>query len=114
MQKELRLQKRDDFQKVYKYGKSAANHQLVVYYLPVAGEPAFRAGISISKKIGGAVVRNRMKRVLKEIIRGMEASIAPGYYLVFIVRKPALEMEFAELQKSVIHVIKRTGLYKKS
>jgi ribonuclease P protein component len=110
VQKRLRLRKREDFSKVFKHGKAAANHQLVVYFKPSEQAESFRVGISVSKKVGNAVVRNNMRRKLKEILRHMEGRIAKRVDLVVIVRKPAVELEFAELKRSVHHVLKRAGL----
>ncbi|PYI52383.1 ribonuclease P protein component [Paenibacillus flagellatus] len=110
MQKELRLTRREDFNKVYRYGKSAANQQYVVYCLPNPRIERFRMGISVSKKLGGAVVRNRIRRVLKEIARLNEAKIRSHYDFVVIARKPVTEMEYKEMEKSLMHVLKRAQL----
>lgn len=118
VQRENRLTRREDFNKVYRHGKSSANHQFVVYVMnqPSAVEgDSFRLGISVSKKIGNAVVRNRLRRMLKEIVRLNGDKIAPRTDLILIVRKPAAEMEYADMEKSVLHVLKRAGiLVKKS
>lgn len=113
MQKQLRLSRREDFSKVYKFGKSVANHQLVLYVLPNKEANPFRVGISASKKIGNAVVRNHMRRLLKEIMRLHEAEIEGHVDLVFIVRKPAVAMEYAQLEKSVFHLLRKASLLKK-
>jgi ribonuclease P protein component len=110
VQKRLRLRKREDFAKVFKHGKAAANHQLVVYYKPSSNAESFRAGVSVSKKIGNAVVRNTMRRRLKEILRQMEGRIVKNVDIVVIVRKPAVDMPYSELKRSVQHVLKRAGL----
>jgi len=113
LQKQLRLNRREDFSKVYKFGKSVANHQLVLYVLPNKEANPFRVGISASKKIGNAVVRNHMRRLLKEIMRLHEAEIAEHFDLVFIVRKPAVSMEYAQLEKSVFHLLRKASLLKR-
>lgn len=97
--KSLRLRNRADFSRVYRHGKSFANHQFVVYWFSRKQVERFRAGVSVSKKIGNAVVRNRMRRLVKEIVRHHEAEIVGGLDLVFIVRKGALDMSYAELEK---------------
>lgn len=113
MQKENRLTRREDFNKVYRHGKSSANHQFVVY---IMNQPAavpgdgFRLGISVSKKVGNAVVRNRIRRLVKEIVRLNGDKIAPRTDMILIARKPAAEMEYAEMEKSVLHVLKRAGI----
>ncbi|MVP00765.1 MULTISPECIES: ribonuclease P protein component [Paenibacillus] len=114
MEKKLRLAKREDFQKVYRYGKSAANHQFVLYYLPRREQEHFRLGISASKKIGNAVIRNRLRRLIKEIVRLNMEKFPGGYDYIVIVRKPAVEMEYKEMEKSVAHVFKRAGLLRKN
>jgi ribonuclease P protein component len=110
MERKLRLANREDFNKIYRFGKSAANHQFVLYYYPQPQQPHFRLGISASKKVGIAVVRNQIRRRIKEIVRLNEARIPPGYDYILIVRKPAVEMEYGELEKSLFHVFRKAGL----
>lgn len=114
LERELRLTKREWFGQVYNRGKSAANHQFVVYYLRRPKLERFRVGISASKKLGGAVVRNRLRRLIKEIMRLNEDKIEPGHDLVIIVRKPAVDMAYAEMERSLLHAIKKASLLKKS
>lgn len=111
MQKQYRLAKRKDFGKVYKLGQSAANRQFVVYVMKNPQTEKMRAGISVSKKQGGAVVRNRLRRQLKEIIRLNADRIAPGHDFVIIVRRAAVGLAYRELERSLIHVLKRAGLW---
>ena len=113
MRKQLRLRDRADFSRVYRNGKSFANSQFVVYIAKQRIVDPFRCGISTSKKIGNAVVRNRMRRVVKEIVRSLETKIAahaPQVDIIIIVRKPATTLSFPELEKSIQHVFKRAGL----
>jgi ribonuclease P protein component len=112
MQKELRLRRKEDFNKVYRHGKSAANHQFVIYYKKQSNSIPFKLGISVSKKVGTAVVRNRIRRVVKEIVRHHVDDIAPGNEYILIARKPAAEMDYAEMEKSIVHVMKRAGIWK--
>ncbi|TVY10696.1 ribonuclease P protein component [Paenibacillus cremeus] len=110
MEKKNRLTKREYFDKVYRYGKSAANHQFVLYYMVQPKQESFRLGVSVSKKLGNAVVRNRIRRLLKEIVRLNAERLPGGYDLILIARKPAAEMSYQEMEKSVLHVLKRASL----
>jgi ribonuclease P protein component len=110
VQKRLRLRRKEDFAKVFKYGKAAANHQFVVYVRTSPIAEQFRFGVSASKKVGNAVVRNRMRRRVKEIVRGMEPLVKPHVDIVCIVRKPALDLDHNGLKKSIHHVFKRAEL----
>lgn len=110
MQKKLRLRKKQDFGKVYRQGRSFANAQFVVYWRKQAEPGCFRLGISASSKLGGAVVRNRMRRKIKEIVRLNAARLQDGFDFILIVRKPALKMTYRELEGSIMHVLRKAGL----
>jgi ribonuclease P protein component len=114
MERKYRLAKREDFNKVYRYGKSVANHQFVLYYLPQPKLEHFRLGVSVSKKIGNAVVRNRLRRMMKEIIRLNEQQLASQYDYVLIARKPCAEMEYQAMEKSILHVLRKASLTKRN
>ena len=62
------LKKNSDFRKVYRKGKSKADHYLVLYALP-NGTDRNRLGISVSKKVGNSVVRHHLTRLIREIYR---------------------------------------------
>lgn len=97
---------------MFKHGKAAANHQFVVYVKTSPAVESFRFGVSVSKKVGNAVIRNRMRRRVKEIVRRMEPIVLPHVDIVCIVRKPALQLDHAGLQRSLHHVFKRANLIK--
>jgi ribonuclease P protein component len=108
--KEHRLTKREYFDKVYRGGKSVANHQFVLYSYARIRQPSFRLGISVSKKLGNAVVRNRIRRVVKEIVRLNTHKIIGGYDMILIARKPVVGMNYKEMEKCVLHVLFRGSL----
>lgn len=111
MQKQYRLTDRADFNKVYRYGKSTANRQFVVYYMVVPSTEHFKLGVSISKKIGNAVVRNRLKRQIKEILRLDSTRIKNHYHFIVICRQQAAMMDYHQMRRSLIHVLKRAQLW---
>lgn len=110
MQKKYRLQNFIDYAWVYRNGCSYANHQLVLYVLVQPKVDRFRVGISASKKIGNAVVRNRLRRIIKEIVRHQADRIANHIDLVFIVRKGAVNMDYKKLAMSVHHVMCKASI----
>ncbi|WP_217596490.1 ribonuclease P protein component [Cohnella sp. GbtcB17] len=114
MERKLRLRSKEDFSRIYRSGKSFANSQFVVYWRRKPDPGLYRLGISVSSKLGGAVVRNRMRRMIKEIVRLNGSRIVEGTDLVLIVRKPAISLPYIEMERSVLHVLRKAGLIKGS
>lgn len=111
MMKLQRLRKNQDFQKVYKKGKSTANRQFIVYVLRGENQKFSRLGLSVSKKMGNAVVRNKIRRHVKEAMRAMEGKIQLGNDYIIISRKPAADMTYTEVKSSLQHVLKRACVF---
>lgn len=110
MKKKHRIKKNDEFQAVFQKGKSNANRQFVVYQLDKEEQPNFRIGLSVSKKIGNAVVRNRIKRMVRQAITELKDEIDSGKDFVIIARKPCADMTYEQLKGSLIHAFKRSGI----
>jgi ribonuclease P protein component len=87
-----RLRKNEDFQSVYKSGKSFANKYFVIYVSKNQLD-INRLGVSVSKKIGNSVVRHRMKRLVKETFRLRKDMSDSGLDIVVIIRKGAEELD---------------------
>jgi len=110
LRKELRLRRAQLFDKTYKEGKSIAAADVVLCWLYLEPGIPTRAGFSISKKVGNAVTRNRVKRRLKSILESAADSLRSGYIIVLIGRPPAAEAAFGELKKSVRRLLKRAEI----
>ena len=108
MKKKLRIKKNDEFQLAFKKGESFANRQFVVYVLEKPDQDHFRIGLSVSKKIGNAVVRNQVKRYIRQSFLELKENIQTGKGYVVIARKPAADMGFSEVKSSLTHVLKRS------
>ncbi|WP_156289939.1 ribonuclease P protein component [Oceanobacillus salinisoli] len=113
MKKRFRIKKNEDFQFVFRKGKSFANRQLVIYYVEKPGQDHFRIGLSVGKKIGNAVTRNRIKRYLRQAFQELDSSIKYPYDIVIIARNPTKNMEYEEIKKSLIHLMYKERLLKK-
>ena len=113
MKKEYRIKKNDEFQQIFKTGKSFANRQLVIYFVNKLEENEqthFRVGLSVGKKIGNAVTRNRIKRYLRQSFRELEDKILPTLNIIIIARQPTKDMEYVEIKKSLTHLLSRQHL----
>jgi ribonuclease P protein component len=88
-----RLSRSADFERVYRRGHSHGNRHLVLYAFPRGAEAdGPRLGVSVSRKVGGAVHRNRVKRLLREAFRAREAELPPDHDFVIVARPDAREL----------------------
>jgi len=101
------LTKTAQYALVYDKGSSWVSDLVVMKALP-NGLTLSRYGLSVSRRIGKAVVRNRVKRLLREILR--LAPLQPGWDIVFIARPLAASAEYANLEKSVKGLLCRARL----
>ncbi|WP_071461068.1 ribonuclease P protein component [Bacillus massilinigeriensis] len=114
MRKELRIKKNKEFQEAFKKGNSFANRQFVVYVLKKEGQENYRVGLSVSKKIGNAVVRNQVKRYIRQTFLELNDRVYKGNDYVIIARKPAATMSMHEVKNSLEHVLKVARVLKKT
>ena len=92
--KRNRLSRSADFDRVYREGRSHASRHLVVYAFPRSAESQEepRLGVSVGRKVGGAVERNRMKRLLREAFWSASEGLPEGYDFVLVARPDAGEL----------------------
>jgi len=84
--KRRRLSRSGDFDRVYRDGRSHANRFLVVYSFPRTSGEEPRLGISVGRKVGGAVARNQVKRMLRDAFWACGDSLPDGYDFVIVAR----------------------------
>lgn len=97
------------FRRLYRRGSAAANRH-VVLYCRRNGLQENRIGITVSKKLGHAVVRNRVRRRLRECYRLNEARFQPGWDIVVVARTKAIDAPFATLQRAYLSAAKSAGV----
>ncbi len=107
MDKRERLKARKDFVAVYRKGRAWANRLLVLRALP-NGLPNTRRGFVVSKRVGKAVVRNRLKRRLREGLRSL--TTVTGRDLVFLARPPAAQASYHDLREAIADLLSRARL----
>ena len=105
------LKKNRDFQNVYRKGKSYANKYLVMYVLKNETEEN-RIGISVSKKVGNSVSRNRIKRLIKENYRLLEKDVKEKNSLVILWKKNVgkEQANFYTIKEDMYYILKKAEM----
>ena len=109
MNKHFRLIRSTDFKRVRRYGKSYA-HPLVVLYTTTSEEKQVRIGVTAGRWVGGAVKRNRAKRLLREAVRRIYPQILPGNDLLLIARNTLPSADMVQTQAALAMVLQRAKL----
>ena len=109
MERTTSLKKNYEFRRLYYKGKSAAGSRLVLYVLPNRTE-VNRLGITVGTKLGKAVVRNRVRRRIREIYRLSEARLARGRDLVVVARSRSVDAKYRELEEEFLRLAGKLGL----
>jgi len=107
LKRKKRLNRSDDIQRVRQRGRSFSHPMVVLTTLmdPNIGES--KIGIIATKSVGGAVSRNRSKRLIRAAIEPYTDQIKPNYHLVLIARKPILEADIENVSKAVYSLLKK-------
>jgi len=96
------------FQRLYRTAGVANSY--VVLYARKNGTDTNRVGITVSKKLGHAVVRNRVRRRLRDVYRLNEDKFRPGWDIVVVARSKAVAADFSKLTKAYLQLAERLGL----
>ena len=100
------------FRRLYQKGKSASGHCVVVYCRK-NGLPYNRLGLTAGTKLGHAVVRNRIRRRIREAYRLSEQSFVLGYDSVVVARHRAVDASYQEIAQCLAHQMSKLGLIRK-
>jgi ribonuclease P protein component len=109
VQRRLRLRQADDFQRVRQRGKAIHHAWLIVSFVPNATSHN-RYGFITAKRVGSAVKRNRVRRQLRAIVRGLHLRLRQGYDVVLIAKAAIVGQPFAVLQPTVQQLLEQAGL----
>ena len=106
------LTRNNDFRRLYKRGKSLVDRNIVVYYTKNT-LCANRVGFTVGKKVGGAVTRNRAKRLMRESFRLLEPGLAQGFDFVFVSRSRLPHLKRQAVDASLSRLLGSAGLLHK-
>ncbi len=122
--KEVAVKENHLFLKAYTKGKKYVGRYSVIYILPDAkaesfkkasrtGQAVNRIGLTATKKLGGAVQRNRCRRIMREGYRAVTGRmpIKTGFLIVFVARHSALNASSKDIEKDLVHAFDHLGMF---
>ena len=109
--KNHRLKRNSDFNYVFKKGQSSPSKYIVLYFAPTKNTCP-KIGIVVSKKIGKAVTRNHVKRLMRESLRKYQDDIISNVNLVYIVRSGIENLSYEDVDKLIYETLKKNKLLK--
>lgn len=104
MNKEKILKKSEDFTKIINQNQKVKSKYFSIYYQP---SDKVHYGITVPKKIGHAVTRNKLKRQIKNIIYNNEKDIQQCFNYVIIIKEATLTLDYVGLEKELLYIIKK-------
>ena len=112
MEKAYRIKKNIEIEEILKGKNSVGNKNYVIYIRKNHETNHFRLGMSVSKKIGNAVVRNREKRRIKHVFLSLKDQLLP-YDIFIIARNNSLDLDFMEVNKNITYLLNKKNIIKK-
>ena len=106
-----RLKKRYQFSYVYKYGEHVSGCYIVLYFTS-SKTKAIKVGLAVTKKIGHAVVRNKIRRRLREVVKNQLPNLKQNYNIIVVAKDNITKAEFSELTSEFKKLTKKADLVK--
>ena len=104
-----KLKSKKSFQFVYGKGRTVVDPLSVFYILTDQGQD-LKIGLAVGKKLGCAVVRNRVKRLMREVFRQHQAELKKGYHIVWVARKKLTKADLKTFERVFLRLAKRAAL----
>ena len=111
MKDKNKLKKRKQFNWTFKNGKSVHSKNLVLVFNESKGKD-YKIGFSVTKKVGKAVVRNKVKRRLREIVTKLRFNIQNHHTLIFVAKPSIVDENFLDIQEELVLLLKKSNLFK--
>lgn len=110
LNKENRLKKNKHFNFIYKHGQGLKLGFLSLVFIKAKVRP-FKVGFSVNNKIGKAVVRNKVKRRMREAFGQIISQVDRRYNYIFVARDGIQEATFDDIKTNIIKIVKKAGLW---
>ena len=109
--KSNKIKAKKEFQNVYEKGHSVVDGLSVFYVLPGENE-IIKIGLAVGKKVGNAVIRNHIKRMMREVFRLHKAELKPNFRIIWVARKKLAQADIRTYERVFLRLAKRASLLK--
>lgn len=113
LKRENRLKKNRHFNYIYRHGQCISLGDMSLTFIKARIKP-FKAGFSVSNKVGKAVVRNKVKRRMREAFASLIAIVDRRYNYIFIAKPSLAEKSYIDIKNNMLALIKKAGLINES
>ena len=112
MKKQYRIKKSEDIEQVLKKKNSVGNKNYIIYIMKNSEAKNFRLAMSVSKKLGNAVVRNHQKRLIRQVFTKYKLEIQ-SFDIFVIARHNSINLTYSEVESNIAYLIKKIGILNK-
>ena len=112
MKKQYRIKKSEDIEQVLKKKNSVGNKNYIIYIMKNSEAKNFRLAMSVSKKLGNAVVRNRQKRLIRQSFNKFKTQILP-FDIFVIARMNSILLTYSEVESNIAYLLKKIDVLNK-
>ena len=112
MKKNFRIKKNEDIAEIIKGKNSVGNKNYIIYTKKDSEANHFRLAMSVSKKLGNAVVRNRQKRLIKQVFSKFKLEILP-FDIFVIAKNNSVNLDYLEIENSIVSLLKKANVLNK-
>ena len=109
MKKNYRIKKSEDIEIVLKNKRSVGNKNYIIYIMKNSEAKHFRLAMSVSKKLGNAVVRNHQKRLIKQVFSKYKDEIL-SYDIFVIARNNSINLTYDEVENNIVYLLKKSNV----
>lgn len=106
-----RLRKRYQFQYIYRSGKFVSEKAVTLHYASSKNKD-IKVGFAVTKKIGHAILRNKIRRRLREIVRKYLPNLKQNYNIIIVAKEQIVQTQFNDLELQIVNLLKRADLFK--
>lgn len=112
MKKQYRIKKSEDIEQVLKNKNSVGNKNYIIYIMKNSEAKNFRLAMSVSKKLGNAVIRNRQKRLINQVFSKYKDEILP-FDIFVIARSNSITLTYGEVESNITYLLNKIDVLNK-